>query len=134
MAVKREEFCAGNRPAVFDDDMPAKIRGGFIGNGFDDLTGENGKDFVVGNKGWLVAFKILAGSAIGEDDTGGLTGRSDIDRRNVAAAMKPPAAVARPAGLAEVRIDTSPGEEFIRCSEKLPVRRRPGDDNLRVGR
>ena len=35
---------------MFDDNMPAKIGSVFIGDSFDDLTGENGKDFVVWNE------------------------------------------------------------------------------------
>lgn len=134
MAVKREEFCAAYRPVVFDDDMPAKIGGRFVGHGFADLTGEHGENFVVGNERRFVACEIFAGSAVGEDDAGGLVGRRDVDRRNVAAAMEPPATVACPARLAEVRVNAGAGEELFQCGEELLVWRRPGDDDLLVGR
>ena len=134
MPIQREEFIAAIRPTMLNDNMPAKIGSVFIGDSFDDLTGENGKDFVVWDEGWLVAGEIFTGGAIREDDAGGLAGRRDVDRRDVATAMKTPATVACPAGLAEVRIDAGAGEEFFRRGEELPVRRRPGDDNLLVGR
>ena len=119
---------------MFNDNMPAKIGHGFIKDGFADLAGIHTEDFVMGHKGRLIACKIPASGAVGEDDAGGLAGRRDSDRRDVAATMKAPATVAGPAGLAEVGIDAGAGEELIRCSEKLPVRRWPGDDNSLVCR
>ena len=134
MSVKREEFCAGNRPAMLDDDMSSKIGNSFVGNSFDDFAGEDSKDFVMRNKGWLVACEIFTGRAVSKEDAGGLPGWCDVNRCDVAAAMETPAAVARPAGLAEIWIDASAGEEFFRRGEEMPVWRWPSDDDALVGR
>ena len=114
-------------PRVFDDDMFAEVGGVFVGDDLVNDAVEYAEHIVVRHEGRFFAFKVGLRRTIGEENARGLTCRRDVDGDNVATAMEAIPAVARPTGLAVVRVHARAREEFLGRVEERMIRRRPAD-------
>ena len=110
---------------MLDDDVLPEIRGGFVRDDFGDGPIADADDRVVRDEGRFLALEIPVCCAIGEDDPRGSAGRRDIDRRDIASAVEPLAAIPGPAGFAVIGIGPRANKEFLGRDEKKMVWRWP---------
>jgi len=122
MRVERVELPTAAGPAVFDDDVPAKVGRHLIRDRLDDGAIINTEHIVVWDERRFNAGVLGPGRAIGEQHRCCLPGRSDVDGRDVAASVEPPTTVAGPPRFAVIGIHTGPGERA--------ARRRPDDADV----
>lgn len=125
MSVEGEEAFPAGGPAVFDDDVEAERRCGFVGAGFADMAIGKGEDFVVAKKDRFFAGIFGLPLAVGKQDGGGAPGGARRDGGDVAATVEAASAVARPSGPAIVGVGARAGEKKIGRGEKAAVRRGP---------
>ena len=112
---------------MLDDDVLPEVGDGFVRDDFGDGPIEDADDRIVRGEGGFLALEVRVRRAIGEDDPRGPAGWRDLDRRDIASAVEPLAAIPGPAGLAVIGIGPRADEEFVGRVEKKAVWRWPGN-------
>ena len=110
---------------MLDDDVLPKVGHGFVRDDFGDGPIEDAEDIVVRDEGGFLALEVRVRRAIREYDPRGPAGCGDVDRRDIASAVEPLAAIPGPARFAVIGIGPRADQEFLRRVEKKVVWGRP---------
>src|SRR5438552_230554 len=94
-----------------DDDVPAEIGSVFVSNHFFDDAIEHAEDVIMRHEGGFLTLEICVVCAVGEGDAGCLSCRVNVHGCDVATTVEPFPTIARPAGLAVIRVHAGVGKE-----------------------
>jgi len=106
---------------MLDNDVLSKVGDGFVRDDFGDGAIKDTEDIVVRDEGGFLALEVRLRRAVGEDDSRGTAGCRDVDRRNIASAVEPLAAIPGPAGFAVIGIGPRADKKFLWRVEKKVV-------------